>query len=228
MTVITPTKTTTDSTTEQATSSYKLKDNSVFWVNWYTTSGPIDCGTATYIHTDLCNKPILITANDIFVDHDPSIPLEDFILNGDFIDISTNKVSEASISEVIPLNGSTYSPDLSQDLSAFFLNNDEELQPFSLSRTSCTPSDTIYLLTNTCDNSTEFVYPCSIISTKDGILYYKLDQNNLSNKVDLSYSIGAPLVNEDGELVGIHIGSNGSTRCGLTSQQIYTILKNNL
>ena len=49
------------------------------------------------------------------------------------------------------------------------------------------------------------IYSGKCKSDTDGVLYYELDKNFSTNG-----DRGAPIVNEKGEIVGIHIGSDGN------------------
>ena len=65
------------------------------------------------------------------------------------------------------------------------------------------------------------LYPCVVISDDGEELEYVL-----SDEFGTQGASGAPLLNDKGEVVGIHIGSDGSHRYGHSAQSMKAQLKN--
>lgn len=77
----------------------------------------------------------------------------------------------------------------------------------------------IYLATYLSDENTYYyddcLYPCVVISDDGTNLYYLLHDMFIATGAS-----GAPLLNKDGEVVGIHIASANSVRYGHSIQSI--------
>lgn len=192
----------------------QLEDNEILYVKYQTTEEEFEAGTAFSIQTDYSKEPILVTAHHLF---GPLGGLEiqlngnevsKFVTGGEIFDMFSEKTSGTTIKENITISDAEPLPDINKDVAAFKLNNTGNLKPFKVSDKPCKKGDKLYLLASLWNNDTvneNNIYSGKCKSDADGILYYELDKNFSTNGAS-----GAPIVNEKGEVVGIHIGSDGN------------------
>lgn len=192
----------------------QLQENEILYVQYQTTAGEFQAGTAFSIQTDYSKEPILVTAHHLFglaggldvqLNGDE---ISKFVIGGEILDMFSEKPSGAKIKESIIISDAEPSPDINKDVAAFKLNNAGNLKPFKVSETPCKKGDKLYLLASLWNNDKENennIYSGKCKSDSDGILYYELDKNFSTNGAS-----GGPIVNEKGEVVAIHIGSDGN------------------
>lgn len=206
---------------------------SVFNVDWYTVEDEYSAGTSVLVQTDLSAEPILITAYHIFeADQFELTPatLKDYLTGGYLMDIMSREEDPpyiAAIEEVITIPNAeavwdTQKPD--RDLAAFKLDNTEGLYAYPIAKEPCKAGDTIYLAASLWDTDSYYddnLYPCLVAADNGTQITYIL-----SDEFGTTGASGGPLLNTKGELVGIHIASNGSMRVGHSAQSIYNQLKN--
>lgn len=205
---------------------------SVFNVNWKTSvDGDVMSGTASLLKTDLSDEPILITAYHIFgsdtFDLTPNT-LKDYITGGQLLDIMSPEDSApvGNIKETITIpdaEGIDTAQSPTKDLAAFKLDNSSALKAFPLAKEPCVEGEVVYLLASLWDTDKAYennIYPCVVLSDDGEQMLYIL-----SDQFGTTGASGAPIVNNKGELVGIHIGSNASYRFAHSAQSIHDQLE---
>lgn len=211
----------------------KIPDNAVFAVSWDTTEGSYMAGTSFLMTTDLTEGPLLITAIHYFGEEDyiAGADLPAYVNGGDLYDIlKDGSATDGSISSVIAIPdavsyGAVNTCD--KDLAAFTVENASNMSALPIASEPCQPGDMIYLAAYLSQEDTyvydDCLYPCIVISDDGSEIYYVLSDIFLTGGAS-----GAPLLNDKGEVVGIHIASDGSARYGHSAQSIYEQLQNAL
>lgn len=189
----------------------KIEDNQILSLTYQTYAGEFEAGTAFCIQTDYSEEPILVTAHHIFgpaggleVQLD-GVALADFVTGGEVFDTFSFTPTGATIREVIPISDARPVPEVNKDVAAFKLNNSGALNPFKLSVESCKKGDTLYLLADLWDNESvreDGIYAAKVLGEQDGVLFYVLD-----GAFSTRGASGAPVVNQKGEVVAMHIAS---------------------
>ncbi|WP_195984198.1 trypsin-like peptidase domain-containing protein [Clostridium sp. D33t1_170424_F3] len=211
-----------------------LEPNTVFDVDWKSVEGDFMAGTSFLAKTDLSDRPLLLTACHYFTSDEMDVDLRDltgYISGGDLYDVlGDGGESSGTVAGVVPIpdaesvseNGN---PD--RDLAAFYVDGAGAMGGIPFAADPCEMGDVIYLAAwLDHDNSVYYddcLYPC-VVTQDDG----KEIGYILSDEFSTQGASGAPLLNGKGELVGIHIGSNGSLRYGHSAQSIREQLENAL
>ena len=206
-----------------------LPANAVFDVQWETTDGSYAAGTSFLMKTDLTENPLLITAIHFFGDEDyiSGEALPEYVQGGEIYDImkDIDAPADGTISGVFPVPDATAFGAVetaSKDVAAFTVEDTSAMNAFPMASEPCKPGDMIYLAARL---DSEYIYednlyPCVVVSDDGTDLYYIL-----TDTFTTSGASGCPLLNSKGEVVGIHIASNGSTRYGHSISSIYEQLK---
>lgn len=209
-----------------------LEPNTVFDVDWKSAEGDFMAGTSFLAKTNLSDRPLLLTACHYFASDEMDVNLRDltgYISGGDLYDILGDGSEIAgTVAGVVPIpdarsvseNGSS-----DRDLAAFYVDGAVGGIPFA--EDPCKMGDVIYMAAwLDHENSTYYddcLYPCVVMRDDGKEIGYIL-----SDEFSTQGASGAPLLNSKGELVGIHIGSNGSIRYGNSAQSIREQLENAL
>lgn len=211
----------------------KLSENSVFDVYWDTTEGSYMAGTSFLMKTDLTEEPLLISAIHYFGEEDyiSGTELADYVTGGELYDIlKDGSAADGSVSSVITIPDAAafgYEETCGKDTAAFTVENLSSMNALPMASQPCQPGDVIYLAAYLSQEGSytydDFLYPCIVLEDDGTELYYVLADVFLTGGAS-----GAPLLNSQGEVVGIHIASGGSTRYGHSIQSIYEQLKNAL
>lgn len=211
----------------------QLSENSVFDVSWDTTEGSYVAGTSFLMDTDLTEEPLLITAIHYFGEENyiSGAELPDYVTGGQLYDIlKDGSAADGSVSSVITIPDASAFGDAencSQDVAAFTVEESASMNALPMASQPCQPGDVVYLAAYLSQDGSytydDFLYPCIVVEDDGTELYYVLADVFLTGGAS-----GAPLLNSQGEVVGIHIASAGSTRYGHSIQSIYEQLKNAL
>lgn len=192
-----------------------LAANNVYHVNWYTQDGTFEAGTSFLMESEAIGQNVLVSAFHYLwpdnADTFTGAELPDYVLGGEIYNTKTGESTGATLKNCLIIEDADAVPVINKDVSAFTIENGSGLNTLPLATEPVKEGDTVYLLANlydTDDVHENCVYEGTVISEDDGVLYYELDE-----KYGTTGASGAPVVNEYGEVVGIHIGSNGSTRC---------------
>lgn len=211
----------------------ELSENSVFDVAWDTTEGSYMAGTSFLMETDLMEEPLLITAIHYFGESEyvSGAELPDYVNGGELYDIlKDGSASDGSVSSVIAIPDAVAFGDAEacgRDAAAFTVADLASMNALPMADQPCQPGDVIYLAAYLSQDDTyvydDCLYPCIVLMDDGTEIYYVLSDLFLTGGAS-----GAPLINSQGEVVGIHIASGGSTRYGHSIQSIYEQLRNAL
>lgn len=209
-----------------------LEPNTVFDVDWKSAEGNFMAGTSFLVKTDLSDRSLLLTACHYFESDEMDVNLRNltgYISGGDLYDIlGDGSTIAGTVTSVLPIpdarsvsvNGSS-----DRDLAAFYVDGAMGGIPFASE--PCKMGDVIYMAAwLDHENSAYYddcLYPCVVMRDDGKEIGYIL-----SDEFSTQGASGAPLLNSRGELVGIHIGSNGSIRYGNSAQSIREQLENAL
>ena len=212
----------------------ELKSNAVFDVNWQTAEGEYMAGTSFLAQTGLTEQPLLLTACHYFASDEVDVDLRDltgYVQGGDLFDILGDGSEIAgTVRGVLPIPDAesiSEKGSSERDLAAFYVDGADMLDSITFAAEPCKEGDMIYLAAwLDHENSAYYddcLYPCVVMQDDGKEINYIL-----SDEFSTQGASGAPLLNSKGELVGIHIGSNGSIRYGHSAQSIYQQLKDAL
>lgn len=192
----------------------------VFNVNWYTQDGEYSSGTSFLMDSDTHGEKLLVTAFHFLwpenADTFTGSQLPEFVLGGEIFNAFTGDTTGATLKNCLIIEDADAVPAADKDVSAFTIQGGDSLKTLPISTRKIKKGDTIYLLANLWDTEDvheNCVYEATVIKEAKGVLYYKLDE-----KYGTSGASGAPIVNEYGEVIAIHMGSNGSTRIAHTAE----------
>lgn len=194
----------------------ELAEECVYEVNWYTTEGAFYAGTSFILDRSSTeqNEELLVTAfHYLCPDDKDSIQgseLPEYVLGGQIREAKSGNSTIATLKNCLIIDDAKAVPDANKDVAAFSVHDSDVLDELPVSTHEVKEGDTVYLLANlwdTDDKHENCVYEGTVIGEDDGALYYDLDET-----YGTAGASGAPIVNEYGEVVGIHLASNGSTR----------------
>lgn len=192
----------------------KIAADSVFNVTWYTTEGDYSAGTSFLLDSKTHDQKLLVTAFHYLwpdnVDTFTGPELPNYVLAGEIFNARTDESTGATLKNCLVMEDADAVPQVNKDVAAFSVQDADNLATLPISEHEVKEGDTVYLLADlwdTDDIHENCVYEGTVLREDDGVLYYQLDE-----KYGTTGASGAPIVNEYGEVVGIHIGSNGSMR----------------
>lgn len=210
-----------------------IPSNSVFNVLWDTTEGSYAAGTSFLMKTEMTDDPLLITAIHYFGESNyiSGEELPDYVKGGELYDIlKSGSEPDGTVSGVIPISDAVAigaAETGAKDVAAFTVSDTSSMTAFPIASEPCKTGDMIFLaayLDNEYSSTyDDCLYPCIVIADDGTDIYYLL-----ADEFSTSGASGAPLLNSQGEVVGIHIASAGSTRYGHSVQSIKEQLKNAL
>ena len=93
-------------------------------------------------------------------------------------------------------------PYSNRDIAAFWVKNPEDLQPASLARQAPLVGDPIWLVARPNEGPGKNLFKAVVVEITDRSMVFKYEQPGEKPK----YTSGAPMVNKDGEVVGIIVG----------------------
>ncbi len=191
----------------------KLAETGIYTVQWETEDYSFGSGTAFVMDSAAHGKVLVSAFHFLIPDDDASFSGKDlpsYITGGSIYNAYNFDETGASLKNCVVIKDAATSPKTEKDVSAFTVYEDELLTSLPLSTHKPQPGDTVYLLANLMGNEDyheNCVYEGTVISDSNGIFTYNLDE-----KYSTAGGSGAPIVNEYGEVVAIHMGSKGSIR----------------
>ena len=181
----------------------------IYNVNWYTQEGDYSAGTSFLMESDTHGEKLLVTAFHYLwpdeVDTFTGSELPEYVTGGEIYSASTDEATGATIKNCLIIEDADVAPAINKDVAAFTVQNADGLKTLELASKQPMTGDKIYLLADLWDTEDvheNCVYEAEVISCEDGVLNYKID-----SKYGTAGASGAPIVNEYGEVVAIHIGS---------------------
>ena len=161
------------------------------------------------MESDTHGEKLLVTAFHYLwpdeVDTFTGSELPEYVTGGEIYSASTDEATGATIKNCLIIEDADVAPAINKDVAAFTVQNADGLKTLELASKQPMTGDKIYLLADLWDTEDvheNCVYEAEVISCEDGVLNYKID-----SKYGTAGASGAPIVNEYGEVVAIHIGS---------------------
>ncbi len=182
----------------------------VYNVYWYTEDDEYSAGTSFLMDSDVHGEKLLVSAfhylwpeeADTFTGNE----LPDYVLGGEIYNAYTGDFTDATLKSCLIIEDADSIPAIDKDVSAFAIQDGENLKTLPLAETPAKEGEKVYLLAylwDTEDMHDNCVYEGEVSTIEEGVMYYTIE-----GKPGTSGASGAPIVNEYGEVVAIHIGSN--------------------
>lgn len=182
----------------------------IYNVYWETQDDFYSAGTSFLMDSDVHGEKLLVTAFHFLWPDDADTftgsELPEYVLSGELYNAYTDKFANASLKNCLIIEDADAVPNVNKDVAAFTIYGGDALKTLPLATTAPKEGDTVYLLASlwdTDDIHENCVYEGKVSSVDDGVLYYTLE-----GKPGTTGASGAPIVNEYGEVVAIHMGSN--------------------
>ncbi len=200
----------TDGSSKEAVAIDTLAAEGSFNVNWYTTDGEYASGTAFLMDSDVHGEKLLVTAFHFLWPEDADTftgkDLPEYVLGGEIFYALDYSTTGASLKNCVIIEDADSAPNIEKDVAAFTIQGGDDLRTLSLATKAPKKGDKVYLLASlwdTDDIHENCVYEGKVTSVDGGVLLYSLE-----GKPGTGGASGGPIVNEAGEVVAIHMGSN--------------------
>lgn len=198
-----------------------MPENSLFLPGWVTEDGNFILGSVAVVRVNDELPCVGLTAFHCLnvLREVGGMELPDYIQGGVLFDV--DHPNEIVASEVTKMWAMPNAESLSygKDLAAFEPDDLSEVNVLPLAEGTCEQGEVIYLYGELVSEDEDIIetrlYPC-VVTYDDGTEI----QYVLSEEFDTSGASGSPLLNNQGEVVGIHIGSAGSIRSGHSAESI--------
>lgn len=200
----------------------------VYNVYWYTQDDMFSAGTSFLMDSKEHGEKLLVTAFHYLWPEDADTfagsELPEYIEGGEIYNAYTGDITSASLKSCLVIEDADAVPNVNKDVAAFTIQNDEGLKTLPLAEAPAKKGDKVYLLAylwaeeNMHENC---VYEATVTDTDDGVMYYSIEGKPSTNGAS-----GAPIVNEKGEVVAIHIGSSALSYVGHTADSFLEQINN--
>lgn len=210
-----------------------IPNNFVFRPYFETVEGEFSAGTAFAVKLKNIDKPVIVTAIHLFgpggglEEQIDAGSLPDFIINAKFYDLFVDKLSVES-NEVLPISDAKPYPSINTDIAAFIISEDSDISTAVIFEGKVQPGEEVWLVASVYSGEPEGKKLHRAIVTKSSDEKLKFIYDN--NKIDLTATSGAPIINDKGQVVGINIGSGnvGDKLFGIAnpSSSFYNMLEN--
>lgn len=200
----------------------------VYNVYWYTEDGSYSAGTSFLMDSDVHGEPLLVSAfHYLWPDNADTFTgseLPDYVSGGEIYNAYTGDFTYATLKNCLIIEDADAVPAIDKDVSAFTIQDGDDLKTLPLAEKPAKEGEKIYLLAYLGDTE-EFhencVYEGEVAQVEDGVIYYTLE-----GKPGTSGASGAPIVNEYGEVVAIHMASNAMYYAGHTAESFLEQINN--
>ncbi len=196
-----------------------LAANGIFNVSWHTQDGDYTSGTSFLIDSEVHGEKLIVSAFHYLWPDDADTftgaELPDYVTGGEIYQAYDFSATGATLKNCLIIEDADAVPATDKDVSAFTIQGNDDLMTLPLATEMPETGDSIYLLANlwdTDDIHENCIYEGEFMYEENGVFYYELD-----SKYGTTGASGAPIVNEYGEVLAIHIGSNGSIRVAHTA-----------
>lgn len=216
------------SNSKEAADIEALAAECVYNVYWYTQDGSYSAGTSFLMDSEVHGEPVLVSAFHYLWPEDADTftgsELPEYVTGGDIYNAYTGEFTYASLKNCLIIEDADSVPAIDKDVSAFTVQDGEELKTLPLAQTPAKEGEKIYLLAYLGDTE-EFhencVYEGEVSQVEEGVIYYTLE-----GKPGTTGASGAPIVNEYGEVVAIHMASNAMYYAGHTADSFLEQINN--
>lgn len=200
----------------------------VFNVYWYTEDDAYSAGTSFLMESDVHGEPLLVSAFHYLWPDDADTftgkELPEYICGGELYNAYTGEFTGATLKECLIIEDADAIPAIDKDVSAFTIQDGDDLKTLPLATTPVKEGEKVYLLAYLSDTEVyheNCVYEGEVAVAENGVIYYTLE-----GKPGTRGASGAPIVNEYGEVVAIHIGSNAMYYAGHTAESFLGQINN--
>lgn len=205
-----------------------LAAEGIYNVYWYTEDDEYSAGTSFLMDSDVHGEKLLVSAfhylwpegADTFTGNE----LPDYVLGGEIYNAYTGDFTDATLKSCLIIEDADSIPAIDKDVSAFAIQDGEDLKTLPLAETPAKEGEKVYLLAYLWaaeDMHDNCVYEGEVSMVEDGVMYYTIE-----GKPETNGASGAPIVNEYGEVVAIHIGSNAIYYAGHTADSFLEQINN--
>ena len=200
----------TDSSGKEMVDIDTLAAEGSFNVNWHTKDGEYASGTAFLMDSNVHGEKLLVTAFHFLWPEDADTftgkELPEYVLGGEIFYALDYSATGASLKNCVIIEDADSSPNIEKDVAAFTIQGGDDLRTLPLATKAPKKGEKIYLLASLWDTEDiheNCVYEGKVSSVDGGVLLYSLE-----GKPGTGGASGGPIVNEAGEVVAIHMGSN--------------------
>lgn len=206
----------------------ELAANNVYAVTWYAEDDSFSSGTAFLLDSEQFDEKLLVTAFHFLMPEDDSSftgeDLPEYLQGGQIFYDHSFEPTGASIRNCVVMEDAASFPEVDKDVAAFTIQGNDSLKTLPLTTHEVKKGDTIYLLANlwdTDDVHENCVYECKVKRTDDDCVYYELD-----SRYGTTGASGGPIINEYGEVIGIHMGTIGGSKVAHSSESFLKQINN--
>ena len=197
----------------------QLAKDCSFRVHWYSQDGTFDAGTAFVMDSGTHGQKLLVTAfHYLWPDDRESFTggeLPGYIRGGRVSYSCSGEQTGTWLKNCVVISDANAVPVIDKDVAAFTLQGNTDLKTLPLGDGKVSMGEKLYLLADlwdTDDVHENCVYEATAVSSKDGVLTFKMDP-----RYGTMGASGGPIINSYGEVVAIHMAGDGNYLYGHTA-----------